>query len=319
MKTTPSIALTILLSIALAQPLAGENMPAVSLSEYRDRLSQFAGKAGLLSDHPEQAAQLLTEIPDQLNVNTGTRAITVNFRDLKNDLTSLSSADDSKKPERLLQIRDYLGDLQLAAANLGTIEPNGEQQKLNEILARREFHKVKGPGVREAFLAKIYRWLARWLGRFHVGTGATSNLLQGLVYTLVGLAVLLMLIWTVRSLRRKEPDLLPREIMPFAPSAKSWRTWLAEARRSAEMQDWRNAIHLAYWAGISALESGGAWKPDRARTPREYLRMVGTRNPHHRPLSALTGKFEVVWYGERVAAEADFQETLAQLEQLGCR
>jgi Domain of unknown function (DUF4129) len=319
MKKTPRIALALLFTLALTQFLAGENGPAISLDEYRGRLSQFASKTDLLNDHPEQASQLVTEIPDQLNVNTGARAITVNLRDLKNDLTSLSSADDSKKPERLLQIRDYLGELQLAAANLSTIEPKGEQQKLNEILARREFHKVRGPGWREAFLAKLNRWLARWLVKFRVGSGATNRALQGLVYTLVGLAVLLMLIWTVRSLRRREPDLLPREIVPFAPSAKSWRTWLAEARQAAEMQDWRNAIHLAYWAGISALESGGAWKPNRARTPREYLRMLGTRNPHHPALSALTRKFEVVWYGERAAAEADFQETLAQLEHLGCR
>ncbi len=319
MKTTPRIALAIFFSLALVQCLAGENGPAISLSEYRDRLGQFAAQADLLKVNPEQASQLVTEIPDQLNVNTGTRDVTVNFRDLKNDITSFSSAEAAQKPERLLQIRDYLGELQLAATNLSTTEHKSEQQKLNEILARREFHKVRGPGAAETFLAKVYRWLARWLFKLRVGSGATNNVLQGLVYTLVGLAVLLMLIWTVRSLRRKETDLLPREIMPFAPSAKSWRTWLAEARQSAQMQDWRNAIHLAYWAGISSLESGGAWKPNRARTPREYLRMVGTRSPHHRPLSALTRKFEVVWYGERVAAEADFQETLAQLEQLGCR
>ncbi len=269
MKTTPRIALAIFFSLALMQCLAGENGPAISLSEYRDRLGQFAAQADLLKVNPEQASQLVTEIPDQLNVNTGTRDVTVNFRDLKNDITSFSSAEAAQKPERLLQIRDYLGELQLAATNLSTTEHKSEQQKLNEILARREFHKVRGPGAAETFLAKVYRWLARWLFKLRVGSGATNNVLQGLVYTLVGLAVLL--------------------------------------------------IHLAYWAGISSLESGGAWKPNRARTPREYLRMVGTRSPHHRPLSALTRKFEVVWYGERVAAEADFQETLAQLEQLGCR
>jgi hypothetical protein len=318
MKTTSRIVLAVFFSLALMQCLAGENGPAIFLNEYRDRLGQFSASVDLLKNHPEQAEQLVTEIPNQLNVNTGTREITVNFRDLKNDLASFSSAEASQKPGRLLQIRDYLGELQLAAINLSTSDHKTEQQKLNEILARHEFHKVRGPSAADTLLAKIYRWLARWLFKLRIGSGATNNVLQGMVYTLVGLAVLLMLIWTARSLRRQEPD-FAREIMPFAPSAKSWRAWLAEARQSAHMQDWRNAIHLAYWAGISSLESGGAWKPNRARTPREYLRMVGTRSPHHRPLSALTRKFEVVWYGERVVAEADFQETLAQLEQLGCR
>jgi hypothetical protein len=318
MKIPKRIVLTLFFALALQQCLASERVPAFSLAEYRDRLDQIATKANLLQDHPELASQLVTEIPDHLVVNTGTQDFTVNFRDLKDDLASFNSSEAAQRPDRLSQIKDYLGELRSAASDAGTADHSSEQQKLREVLSRREFHKVRGPNAAETFLAKIYRWLARWLSKLHVGGGATSNVLQAVVYTLVGVAVLLMLIWTVRSLRRKDID-LPREIMPFAPSAKSWRTWLAEARQSAEIQDWRNAIHLAYWAGISSLESGGAWKPNRARTPREYLRLLGPRNLHHPPLSALTRKFEVVWYGERVAAEADFQETLAQLEQLGCR
>jgi hypothetical protein len=36
-------------------------------------------------------------------------------------------------------------------------------------------------------------------------------------------------------------------------------------------------------------------------------------------LAALTGKLELVWYGYGIAQEVDFQETLGQLEKLGCR
>ena len=96
-----------------------------------------------------------------------------------------------------------------------------------------------------------------------------------LIYLVVGAAVTLLLIWTIRRLRRPQEELPQREIIPFAPSARGWRTWLAEARALAQEQDWRNAIHLAYWAGISYLEEHGAWKPNRARTPREYLRLIG--------------------------------------------
>jgi len=311
--------LAIFFALALQACLASEGVPALSLDEYRDRLGQIAARTDLLQDHPEQSAQLVTEIPDQLTVNTGTRNVTVNFRYLKDDLASFHSAEASQRPHRLSEIKDYLGELQSSATNLSQSNHNSEQQKLGEILARPEFRKVKGPSAADTFLAKIFVWLRRMLSKLKIRGGATSNVLQGVVYTLVGVAVIIMLIWAVRSLRRQETEDLPREIMPFAPSAKNWRSWLAEARQAAEMQDWRNAIHLAYWAGISSLESAGAWKPNRARTPREYLRLLGTRSPNHRPLSALTRKFEVIWYGERAAAEADFQETLAQLEQLGCR
>jgi hypothetical protein len=165
----------------------------------------------------------------------------------------------------------------------------------------------------------LYKWLAWFLSLFHIRGKGAFNVLQFVVYALVACALLLLLFWTINRLRRKEEEPPAREILPFTPSARSWHVWLAEARENAAKQDWRNAIHLAYWAAISFLESGGAWKPNRARTPREYLRLLSTRNPSHPPLSNLTKKFEVIWYGDRPALQQDFEDSLGQLEKLGCR
>jgi hypothetical protein len=140
-----------------------------------------------------------------------------------------------------------------------------------------------------------------------------------IIYLLVGAAATLLLLWTIRRLRRPQEELPEREIIPFAPSARSWRAWLADARTQAQKEDWRNAIHLVYWAGISYLEEHGAWKPNRARTPREYLRLIGKAASQYPVLAALTRKLEVVWYGYGTVAEADFHEALGQLEKLGCR
>src|ERR1700756_3710223 len=93
--------LAIFFVLALQACLASEGAPALSLDEYRDRLSQIAAGTDLLQDHPEQSAQLVTEIPDHLIVNTGTRNVTVNFRDLKNDVASFNSSEPSQKPQRL--------------------------------------------------------------------------------------------------------------------------------------------------------------------------------------------------------------------------
>ena len=90
---------------------------AVAMSDYRARLAK-PSKVDSLADHPEQASQLVSEIPDQLTVDTGTRNITINFRDLKDDLAGFSSTEASQQPERLSQIRNYLGELQLAADNV---------------------------------------------------------------------------------------------------------------------------------------------------------------------------------------------------------
>jgi hypothetical protein len=106
---------------------------------------------------------------------------------------------------------------------------------------------------------------------------------------------------------------------PAPVSAKEWSAWLAEARAEAEAGNWANAIHLAYWAGISLLEAQGAWRPDKARTPREYLRLLAATDEHHPTLTALTHGFEIVWYGGHPANQDAFAETMTHLEKLGCR
>jgi Domain of unknown function (DUF4129) len=137
------------------------------------------------------------------------------------------------------------------------------------------------------------------------------------VYGLMGLAGLALIyfayraIWSNRELERVVPTDLP-------VSAKEWVVWLSEARAAAAKREWRDAIHLAYWAGISFLERQGMWKPDRARTPREYLRLLST-NEYRETLTALTRIFELAWYANRGASERTFAQTLQELEKLGCQ
>lgn len=297
-------------------------MTGVSISAYRRQLHEFSEKIHSLEDHPDDAGSIIASIPDQVSIDTTGREITVSYHPLKDALTQFSKADSQHKAEYLKHIHTYLATLEEQAEiyeQPNAVRASSSRQKLAEILARREFRNVHRPGFKESLLAKIYRWLSRLFGKIHFGSSSAFSILQVIVYALVGAALLILVLWTVNRLRRQEEELPPREIIPFSPSARSWRAWLADARTHADKQDWRNAIHLAYWAGISFLESGGAWKPNRARTPREYLRLLTTRNPNHRPLSALTSKFEVVWYGDRPAAPQDFQDTLGQLEKMGCR
>jgi hypothetical protein len=98
------------------------------------------------------------------------------------------------------------------------------------------------------------------------------------------------------------------------------------ARDAAGRGDYRMAVHCAYWAGIARLQDLGALAPDRAKTPREYLRAlekskwivpesVATRQ---QALALLTSRLEKIWYGYQIATEADFRDSLAQLETLGC-
>jgi hypothetical protein len=106
---------------------------------------------------------------------------------------------------------------------------------------------------------------------------------------------------------------------PLPVSSKEWRVWIAEARAAADAGNWRDAIHCGYWCGISFLEARGMWRPDTARTPREYLRLISSSSEERETLSTLTRSFELVWYGTQPADARAFSDTLAQLEKLGCQ
>ena len=100
-------------------------------------------------------------------------------------------------------------------------------------------------------------------------------------------------------------------------AAAPWNASLADAQKAAENGEWREAIRLSYWTGIFFLEAQGLWRPDNARTPREYLRLaLGSK--HHNELRDLTRQFEAVWYGRAEAGPAIFSEFMSCLERIGC-
>jgi hypothetical protein len=109
--------------------------------------------------------------------------------------------------------------------------------------------------------------------------------------------------------------------------SRSWQEWIRAARESAARGDYREAIHSAYWAGITRLQDAGALPLDRAKTPREYLRALSApRAPeqestekYKEPLRKLTTNLELAWYANRKADSAEFSETLQHVEALGCR
>ncbi len=294
---------------------------SITVGDYQQQLRDIAEKVEALQSDPKQAGPLLSEIPDHVTVATGSGEVTVNYKNFKDDLAAFSHATGDKRGALLGKIRNYVQSLTTAAAAYDKTgsDVSSAHRQLDQILSQHEFKKVREPSAKDALLAKIYRWLSRVLRKLAFGGGATFDVMRLFIYLLVGAAVLLLAVWTIRRLRRPNDDLPQREIIPFSPSARSWRAWLADARSFAQQQDWRNAIHMAYWAGISYLEENGAWKPNRARTPREYLRLVGARASQYPVLSALTRKLELVWYGYGMAQESDFQEALGQLEKLGCR
>lgn len=292
----------------------------ISTAEYRQQLQQYSARTDQLELHPEQAQEFEREVPDTVSVKGASTEYSISYNWLKNLLKQFEQAAVGARPSILSRIHQQLKtfDDQARGYEQAQAASRESHEKIREILARREFNKAHAPGLLEIWWQKLMRWLSDFFDRHPIYGRKGNDILHIVVYVAVAVAFIFFIMWLKRRLARPYED-LSREIVPFAPSAKGWRTWLAEARDSAQRGGWRDGIHLAYWAGISFLEEQGAWRPDRARTPREYLKMLGSRKPQYPALSALTRKFEVIWYGNRDAGAADFQETLGQLEKLGCR
>lgn len=293
----------------------------LTVEEFISQADGLIERVHSLSDNPTNARELRESLPDAVTVITDSREYTVSYAWLKNDLAELPSANPAKRSQLIKGIGSRLQHAEEEALmfTIATPVPDNASSKLAAILARREFRDVHGPTALDRLRDRLLLWLARLLERIFIGAGSHSQVLQIVSYILMIAAIVVLGLWIKRHFSAPSANATPREIVPFAPSARHWRSWLNQARQLAAQGDWRGAIHLAYWAAISFLEEGGAWRPDRARTPRDYLKLIGQQHLYFAVLRELTRTFELTWYGNQEANAVHFQETLSHLEKLGCR
>jgi hypothetical protein len=301
----------------------------LTVDQYRAELDSLLSATQELDSSGKPTPQLLTVVPPSWRVHTDQREFEISAEGLRRDVRRYekekNAANASVVRARLRSLRSDLDGYEKPP-----LDASASRAELNSILARPEFSEDHGPkwlsGVREWLdelresLLDVLRRGLRFL--FHIfqrlfGLSSIPTIGKYFVYGLMGLAVLAFAYFAYRTIVRGS-DLEGVALANLPVSAKEWVVWLSEARAAAAKREWRDAIHLAYWAGISFLERQGMWKPDRARTPREYLRLLGA-NEYRETLTALTRIFELAWYANRGASERSFSETLQELEKLGCR
>ncbi len=289
---------------------------SVSLEQYQAELSRIeAGVQAIQS--PAQVAPIQKSVPDIYKVSTKDGEIQVENAGLKTSIGRLFH--DKNREGTRVKLEQELRSMETGAlAFAHPPDAKAAHAQLTSILAAREFDEVRGPTLIEVWRDKILNTLSNWWNKLMSKVPSPSGGHQEVTWILIAIAACVLAIWLKRIYERREPA-LPREIIPFAPSGKHWRSWLADAHAKAAEGHWRDAIHLAYWAAISHLESSGAWTPDSARTPREYLRLIKASNPSRSELAALTRDFERIWYGSQAAGNEEFAQSLQHLEQLGCR
>ena len=223
-----------------------------------------------------------------------------------------SAADTPRTTSQLLEDAQarIAYDLAQASETPKALPPHArEQTVMRQVLAEREFRGLRKSDATDTLLERFFNWLHRVFAGFDKLELHSVWLGWALTYGFVLLVGVGLVVALLRLERRWRVRLVPDSDgpAPGAPSARDWQLWLADARQAAEARRWREAIHFLYWAAISRLESKRLWPADRARTPREYLALVGGEDPRRIPLTALTRDFERIWYGGRAAGEGDFR------------
>ena len=293
---------------------------ALSSAEYRADLDRLSAATQELDSSGRATPEALRQLPGSWHVHTDNGDFEISSEGLQRDVrrydADKSATTATAVRTRISSLRAALDGYEKTPADIST-----QHADLNSILSRPEFRDVRGPSSFDRWKDRFKAWLQEILlrmlrGLFH--TAAIPSVGKFFIYGLVAMAGLSLCYLVYRNIvwGADFAGVTPKDL---PVSAKEWAVWLAEARAQAAQGKWREAIHLAYWAGISFLERQGTWKPDRARTPREYLRLLSGASEHRETLTRLTRIFELAWYAKRDASESAFSQTLEQLEKLGCR
>jgi len=314
---------SLVLFLASAAPGQSAAPPAsrpLSVHEYAAELDRCSTVLNTPQKDPAAFRNLRATLPSSWTVADGGRTYSVPTGWLTSALVALPTTTPAKNP-LLKQTREKLAALRADADALAEPAASSDLEqtraRLDRILRAKEFQSGRGPSWFDLLKARIYDWIDRQLERLfgHFRHGRTIG--NTIAWGLIALAALLLAFWVVRaSLRMGRQTTM--DLDPSARPEGGWRDWLRNARAAAERRDYRAAIHAAYWAGVMRLEDLHRLPQDRARTPREALRLIRRDSSDYAPLAQLTRRFELVWYGYRAATESDWTDAMDQLERLGC-
>jgi hypothetical protein len=317
------------------EPRQDSALPAVAGSGVYPDASSFAAELQRIGNsivkekaNPTGLAALRKGLPSHWEIASGGHHYNLSAKPLNGLLRAAEGEKNAKNiAAKAGEAAQWAFDIANQAKAYAETQTDGgvsSRPALERILSRREFGGVRPPSRWDLFRQRIIRELERLLirilqsiGRYPIG--ARVFFWSILVAVVVWLAMVLFRYWTRRATldELQAPD--------SVAYVRTWQEWIQAAREAAARGDFREAVHSAYWAGISSLEDNEMVRKDRTRTPREYMRLVSnstqlvaTGRKTREALSALTVVLEQVWYGRRPADKQDFAQALQSVEALGC-
>jgi len=296
---------------------AADSTPSLGQISRADYLAQLAQMQALV-DRCQQHAELCDPraIPEDATVDNGTFA--VHWYWLR-DAVEKSRSATAPNRTNLLQAATERLTADAAQARGSAIPAGavpGARAKANEILSRTEFRHVDENSYLAEKIAALYALLDK------VFSGAANYIPRSpwiataLEWGVLALAASALLLWAWRLTKQQRLVIAEVRGSSAAPWQKESENWAERARNEATRGEWREAVHCLYWSAIVLLEGQKLWRQNRARTPREYLRLLEAGSDKQRALGGLTRIFERIWYGLRPAAESDYRQASSFLEKL---
>jgi uncharacterized protein DUF4129 len=312
-KVTAFAAFTLLPGITDAQTIGAPT--ELEVPSYRSELERIAQSI----QHSEQIPRVRKSLPRTWLVRVGDRTVEVSTAWLASDLKKLEeNPGDSSNLSQ--EITVHIAAMRKVAAGLesGSSPANfsAARTQLDKILSAREFGAAQGPSQWDLLKARIARWINeqvyKLLHRLHLGAKGGN----ALAWVIVGIAFVALCYWVWRTLYTPKGKL--EVSVEGLPPSDDPRQWARDALAAADRGDFREAVHCAYWAAVVHLESRGVLKRDRARTPRESLRLLDPHPTEQNLLREFTRHFELIWYGYRPATATEWSEARSHLEKMGC-
>jgi Domain of unknown function (DUF4129) len=314
-----AVFLTLAAPAAAQEPTAAVPPQSPAMKKYFAELDRWSAAAKTLKDHPGQAAGFREVLPPAWPLEVQGQRFIVPTAWLRKDLESVQK-DPKQAASVSADIQQRLDAMRSEAMEYdgqSSINPALAKARLKEVLARGEFRQVHTPGWFEELNDRIAAWFDNLLERLLSGLGRHAEYGRWVLWFIVISLVMLFLILLSRTFFKGRENTALDLKGPLV-TTRGWKDWARDALGMAARGDYREAIRLGYWAGIYRLEELGVWRAHRARTHREYLRLLGSGDVHRPPLAELTSRFESVWYGGKAADRSDFEDVIQQLEKLGC-
>ena len=285
----------------------------LDLPSYQRELAHISD----VSKNPKQIAELRSSLPDTWVVKNGDRTYSVPTKQIS---AALRQIEHDPKSSIAAQLEARLGEMQRQAEQLAApgsaVDAAKAEPKLQSILDRSEFQSDSGPSLWDMIRARISRWifeqLVRLLRFLHLSERTGNTIAWSVIFLAIVLVFYVIYRWLTKSTKTVS---FHAEVEAVASDA---RAWLQEALSAADRGDYREAIHCAYWASLAHLEDIRILPRDRARTPRESLRLLDQHPKEQGLLQSVTRSFELIWYGFRPVSAAEWAETKEQLEEMGC-